>query len=78
MIMISAGYKQTGPWAIGKKLFNQKKQIFLDEKAFFFKTEMENSTFQDAGHNLNGTPDMTYSKFDPNYEVNLLSPWIIK
>jgi len=36
-------------------------QIFLGEKAFF-KSEMEISTFQDAGHNLNGTHDMAYRK----------------
>jgi len=30
---------------------------------------MEISTFQDAGHNLNGAPDMAYSKFDHNNEL---------
>jgi len=30
---------------------------------------MEISTFQDAGHNLNGAPDMVYSKLGPNYEL---------
>jgi len=51
-----------------RKKIHQKKQYFLGEKAFFFKSEMEISTFQDAGHNLNGAPDTTYSKFGPNYE----------
>jgi len=45
------------------------KNLFWLEKAFFFKTEIEISTFQDVGHNLNGSPDMTYSKFSPNYEL---------
>jgi len=30
---------------------------------------MEISTFQDAGHNMNGTPDIACSKFGPNYEL---------
>jgi len=30
---------------------------------------MEISTFQDARYNLNGFPDMAYSKFGPNYEL---------
>jgi len=38
-------------------------------KKHFFKSEMEISTFQDAGHNLIGAPDMAYSKFGPNYEL---------
>jgi len=41
--------------------FNQKMQNFLGKKAFFCKTEMKISTFQDAGHNLNGAPNMAYS-----------------
>jgi len=38
------------------------------EKAFF-KSEMDISTFQNVGHNLNGSPDTAYSKFGPNYEL---------
>jgi len=42
-----------------KNLFNQKKQIFPGEKAFFQIRNGEISTF----------PDMAYSKFGPNYEL---------
>jgi len=52
-----------------KKTFLIIKANFSRRKAFFFKTEIELSTFQDAGHNLNGAPDMAYSKFDPDYEL---------
>jgi len=41
-----------------KSFFNQKKAIFLGEKAFFFKAEMKIFTFQGAGHNLNNAPGM--------------------
>jgi len=51
------------------KTFCSEKQIFLGEKAFCFKTEIKISTFQDAGHNLNGAPDMSYSKFTLNYDL---------
>jgi len=67
MIMISAGRKWAGLLAICI-IFVEKK---LSEKAFFFKSEMEISTFQDAGHNLNGVLDMAYSKFGSNYEHEL-------
>jgi len=30
---------------------------------------MEIFTSQDAGHNLNGAPDMAYGKFGPNYKL---------
>jgi len=73
MIMISAGCKWAGPLAICcfiEKSLNQKKQIFLGEKAFFFKLEMEISTFQDAGHNLNVPHDIAYSK------LALIMNWI--
>jgi len=30
---------------------------------------MKISTFQDAGHNLNGAFDMAYNKFDRNYKL---------
>jgi len=53
---------------IEKNFFDQKKQIFLGEKAFFFKIEIKISTIQDAEHNLNGVLDMSYSKFSPNYD----------
>jgi len=55
-----------------KYLFNQKKQIFLGEKAFLFKTEMEISTIQDGGNNLNWGSDMAYSKFGPNMNYDEL------
>jgi len=38
------------------------------EKAFF-QIRSGDFTFQDAGHNLNGAPEIAYSKFDPNYEL---------
>jgi len=52
-----------------KTTFYQKKQIFLGEKAFFFKSEMGISTFQDTVHNMNGATDTAYSKIGPNYEL---------
>jgi len=45
-----------------RNLFDQKKQIFLGEKAFLFKTEMEISTIQDGEHNLNGAPAVASSE----------------
>jgi len=61
MIMISVGCKWAGPLAICK--FCRKKN-FLSEKANFsrrksiFQIKNGDSTFQYAGHNLNGTSDM--------------------
>jgi len=43
--------------------------IFFAEKAFCFKTEIKISAFQDAGHNLNGSLDMSHSKFTHNYDL---------
>jgi len=53
-----------------KKIFLiRKKQIFMGEKAFFFKTEMKISTFQDAGHNLNGVHNMSKSKINCSFTL---------
>jgi len=38
-------------------------------KAFFFKTEMKISTFQDEGHNLNGACDMSNSKIQSLFHL---------
>jgi len=40
-----------------KNLLISKSKFFYSKK-LFFKSKMEISTFQDAGHNLNGAPDM--------------------
>jgi len=52
----------------GKKyLFHTQKAIFLGAKGFSSKIKIY--TFEDAGHNLNGAPNMSYSKSSPNYVV---------
>jgi len=47
-------------------------KFFFSKKAFCFKTEIKISDFYDAGHNLNGAPEMSYSKFIPNYDLWIL------
>jgi len=73
IIMISVRCKWAWRWAIynfcKKNFFNHEKQFFLSGKAFFFTTEIEISTFQDAGHNPNGAQETTNSKFGSNYEL---------
>jgi len=48
---------ERGPLAIckfcRKKAFISEKANYSSRKSIFFKSEMEISTFQDAGHNLN-------------------------
>jgi len=55
--------------------FDQKNHIFLGEKAFFFKTEIKTSTFQDAGLNQNGAPDMSYHELDRFIGSLIYSTW---
>jgi len=54
---------------VEEKLFNQKKQIFLGEKAFFPKQKWRFSPFKTQDINLNRAPDMAYNKFSLNYEL---------
>jgi len=62
MVIISAGCNERGHLNLvifteKKQLKSEKAKFFIGVKAFF-KTEMKISTFQDAGHNLNGVPTL--------------------
>jgi len=62
LVLIFVGCKCAGPltfcnFCTKNTFFNQKKEIFLLNRN------------GDVSHNLNEAPDMSYSKFSPNYDL---------